>query len=143
MMKLEEWLLNHYRNWERQTGRKQSGSEFARWIGVKQPTLNRWMNGDSIPAADNLRRLARKLGPDIYQVVGQEIPDDLFPDALAGLTPSLRGRLESAIAETREAYHARKIITDSPEADRIAMEIFGKHGLIYKSTSISDSESPK
>lgn len=43
---------------------------FARYLGVKQPTLNRWMSGDNPPDGDNLQKLADKLGYEIYVIAG-------------------------------------------------------------------------
>ena len=76
IMNLKEWLLEEYRKWERKTGRRQSMTAFARFLGVKQPTLNRWMIGDNLPDGNNIRKLAEKLGPEIYDIMGLTRPDD-------------------------------------------------------------------
>ncbi len=133
---LPKWLLDHFRKWEAATGRKQTVSEFARWLGIKQPTVNRWMTGDSTPAGENLRRLAHKLGPEIYDVLGVPRPED--PSGLEDLPEALRERLEAALVETRDAYHKRKIGLDDPEAERIAIEIFERNGFKYIKTENED-----
>lgn len=77
------------------------------------------MNGDSDPEGENLRLLARKLGPEIYAIVGQTPPDDLFMDEhlepLAELLLSLPEKKRKAFRESLVAYAidlARQVIDD-------------------------------
>ncbi len=136
--KLSAFMNKHFRQWEDLQGSKQPVTAFARWLNMNQVTVNRYMNGDSEPEGDNLRQLARKLGPEIYEVLGREVPADLESPDLSELPESLRERLESAIVETRDAYHARKISLDDPEAEKIAISIFERFGFKYNSTKKSD-----
>jgi transcriptional regulator with XRE-family HTH domain len=67
---LSTWLIDKFREWEHATGRKQSVMEFARYLDVTQPSLTRWMAGDHPPTGKNIRKLADKLGPEIYYLLG-------------------------------------------------------------------------
>ena len=138
---LAEFMMRHFRAWEKESGRRQTVSAFARFLGMNQVTINRYMNGDSKPEGKNLRKLAKRLSPEIYLIVGEEIPDDFYALDLTGLPPSLIKRIESAIVETRDAYHARKINIEDPEADRIATSIFERYISKYNSMTSDDSES--
>jgi len=75
MKTLNRWILEQYWEWERQTGRANSISEFARQMGIKQATMFRYLQGDSEPTGKNLTILAQKLGYQAYVHAGL-IPDD-------------------------------------------------------------------
>lgn len=77
-MAQQEWFLTKFREWEASTGRKQTEAAFAKFLHLKPPTLNRWMTGSATPTGENLRMLARRLGSEIYTIVGQPIPADLY-----------------------------------------------------------------
>jgi transcriptional regulator with XRE-family HTH domain len=76
-MKYNDWLINKFGEWERKTGRRQSYSAFARYLGVKQSSLSQWLAGNYPPADDNLRKIANKLGFEIYDILGIARPDPL------------------------------------------------------------------
>jgi len=73
--KLSTWLNKKLQEWEWKKGRRQSVSEFARYLDVKQPSLTRWMAGDNPPTGGNLKKLADKLGVEIYEVLGLPRPE--------------------------------------------------------------------
>lgn len=73
-----EFLNRNFREWEISRGRRQTVTSFARYLGVKQPTLNRWMTGDNPPTGDNVHKLAAKLGYEIYDIVGGEPPSPIL-----------------------------------------------------------------
>ena len=75
MEKLPAWLTRKFREWESKTGRRQSLSAFARYLGVKQPSLSHWINHDNPPSYENIEKLAEKLGPEIYDIMGMPRPD--------------------------------------------------------------------
>ena len=68
MEEFPEFLLRKFREWESTTKKRQSATAFARYLGVKQPTLTRWLNGDNPPDLPNIQKLAKKLGNEIYLV---------------------------------------------------------------------------
>lgn len=37
--------------------------------------MSRWMTGDNPPSYEHIERLASKLGPEIYDIMGMERPD--------------------------------------------------------------------
>lgn len=133
---LPKWLLERFREWESNSGRKQSVSAFARWLGIKQPTVNRWMTGDSNPEGENLRKLARKLGPEVFDVLG--LPRLEESDQLDEIPSHLRLRLKKAFREVKDEYEARQITLEDPEAERIAIEILERNGFKYTSTENDD-----
>ena len=70
---LSSYLTRKFREWEASTKRHQTITAFARWVGVSQPSMARWMNGDNIPTeAQNINKLIERFGddPEIYQILG-------------------------------------------------------------------------
>ena len=129
-----EWFLQKFREWELKTSRKQTESAFAKYLGVKPPTLNRWTNGNATPQGENLRLLARKLGPEVYDILGLVRPD-LIPIPLDALPTGFKTELSAALEEIKAAFTARSISDpDSPAAIALASSIFEQHGFKVTST---------
>lgn len=79
MTAFTNWLQLKFEEWEKSKGRRrQSYAEFARYLEVSAPSLNRWLMGDVAPTGDNLQKLADKLGYEIYVVLGIEPPYPQF-----------------------------------------------------------------
>ena len=89
MESFPQFLVRKFREWEISTKRKQSVSSFARYLGVKQPSLSRWMTGDNPPDLEHIQKLAAKLGPEIYEILGFEKPEHAVKEwqALYDLAP--------------------------------------------------------
>lgn len=47
-----------------------SQNAFAQWIGITPTALSLYMNGNRQPSGDAVHKLATKLGPDVYNVLG-------------------------------------------------------------------------
>jgi transcriptional regulator with XRE-family HTH domain len=74
-MTFSNWLQNKFLEWEKSTGHRQSYAAFARYLKVKQPTLNRWLNDGIIPSYDYIILLGYKLSPEIYDILNIPKPD--------------------------------------------------------------------
>lgn len=81
MVEFREWLNKKYIDWRGDSfGNDRSISDFARWIGVSQSTLNEWMQGNVKPSTRAVPKIAAKY-PDVYEVLGMASPASPF-DAL-------------------------------------------------------------
>lgn len=117
-MTFKEWLYQKFHEWEKSTGERQTGVSFARYLGVTQPTLSSWLNGKYIPKGRGLAILAKKLGYDVYEVVGLPTPtiDDLSDDDIQMLDllnrcpTELRGRVVAVFSELIAVIEAYGII---------------------------------
>lgn len=69
-MEVAEWLNAKFLEWERKEGTRKTMVQFARYIGVAQPSLSEWMRGKYVPKGQNLAKIAEKLGYEIYDVLG-------------------------------------------------------------------------
>lgn len=106
--------MRKFVEWEQTQPRRQSYSAFARWLGVKVPTMAQWRVGNNLPSYDMATLLADKLGAEVYDVLGFARPTDL----LDGFPPRIREALLSA----REIIISRGLSGDSPEAVAVITE---------------------
>jgi len=68
------WLNTRFLEWEKEQGKRQTISAFAKFLGVPQPSLSNWMAGVHEPSGDSLFKIATKLGREIYDLLGIENP---------------------------------------------------------------------
>ena len=87
-MDFSSWMMEKFKEWEQDQPRGRSSfTAFARYLGVKQPSLTRWMAGDNPPDAGNIQKLSEKLGPEIYEILGFARP------SIPSITIPLLGRI--------------------------------------------------
>lgn len=67
---LAKYLEEEFRKYYILSGGRRSQTDFARWLGISPTNLSKYMNGVQAPDAKNQDRLADKLGPGIYDVLG-------------------------------------------------------------------------
>ena len=120
-----QWINEKYIEWA--NGRK-SETQFAQWLGISQATFNAWQRkARGVPKSQVLiEKIASKLGPEIYDILGIERPD-FNSVSLDSLPSDIRTELESTLREMKERSE-RQYIADpnSPEARALAIELFGK-----------------
>lgn len=73
--KFQKWLDEKYIDWCSFCGERKTLTEFAAFLGLKNATLNQWMNGHSIPRRELLFALWKKYGSEVYGVCGFEVPE--------------------------------------------------------------------
>lgn len=129
---ISDWLNKEFLKWERKTGGRQTYKAFAEYLGVKYTTFSSWMNQGAEPGGDNVRRIAEKLGNEIYILLGVEPPPPSI--SLESFPLEFRALLERAANEVDRELARRKITGEDPEAERIVIEIFEKYGLKYTET---------
>ncbi|MCI0551281.1 MAG: hypothetical protein L0287_10020 [Anaerolineae bacterium] len=77
-MKFSRLLETRYLEWRgrQKEGEKTTETEFAQWLGFSISTVSTWWNGKSEPNDEKIiRRLAQKLGDEVYDSLGRERPD--------------------------------------------------------------------
>lgn len=72
---LGEWLENKFIAWMSETGRHRTVSEFAAWLDIPRPLLSRYLNGQRQPSRENVDKIAARLGPEVYDLLGLQRPD--------------------------------------------------------------------
>jgi len=135
MATLKDWLNQKFVEWEKNQGHKQSYYAFARYLEVSQSALSQWMMGSSQPDGEDLPVIAKKLGPEIYEIMGLSRPGAEKQQQMVSavhLPPDIRQHLANAINEADQALRQARIQSDTAEARRITLEILAKWGFIYK-----------
>lgn len=74
MNNFSTWLNTQFMDWEKGMGRRQTVSAFARYLEVPQPSLSRWLNGDTTPDPQNVLKIALKFGPVAFDILGMKRP---------------------------------------------------------------------
>lgn len=141
-MKFSEWLTKKYIAWRGNAiGNERSISDFAKMVGVSQPTMSHWMSNEGrLPRSkNNIQKLVDALGYEVYDVLGLPRSDA----SLDQLPPEMRSRLERATTEIKTALEESGTSPDSPEAEQIAIEIMARHGFEYVGSSEDDLTSIK
>jgi transcriptional regulator with XRE-family HTH domain len=73
---LSKWLNARFLKWQSDSGRKRTTVEFAKYLGLGRGTVTQWMDGArERPKALYVQKLAEKLGPDLYDVLGLARPE--------------------------------------------------------------------
>ena len=75
MMSFQEYLFSKLQDFEKEQGRRISLDSFAGNLGVSRPLVSYWLSGKTKPSAENIRILASKLGPEVYDILGLTRPD--------------------------------------------------------------------
>ena len=102
--KTAEYLNSKFLEWQNQTRRRRTVTEFASYLDVSYTSLVGWMNGVHPPSLANVRKLSGKLGPEIYDVMGMTPPLDEV--SLESLPPDLRADLDAAMRDMARALEA-------------------------------------
>lgn len=106
------WLESKFIDWMVQTGkRRKTLTAFAEWVGVSPSMMTRYMHGTMCPTGENVKKIAEKLGVEIYDLLGLARPDEE-----AQALVSLFGRLDSP-HRTRLLAFAQQFLTEQ-EASR-------------------------
>ena len=92
-MKWQEWIREKYNDWRGdEIGRGGSVSAYARHIGVKQQTMNSWINDGAVPnEASSISALVSRYGGEVYDILGiSPVIDADDQDALREIAAILR-----------------------------------------------------
>lgn len=117
-MNFPQLLEAKYLEWRKNEGGKKTETEFAEWLGFKISTVSTWWNNKSKPNDEKIiRRLAQKLGDEVYDALGMERPDsrlvfinEHWQDASDELQRSVHEQLQKDIAknEAQRTHRERK-----------------------------------
>ncbi len=138
--KVSEWLNKKFVEWRaKQTERKAGIAQFAEYLNLSRNTLNNYMNKGQEPEGENLKRIAQKLGSEIYEIVGK-VPPNPFTQAIVAIL----NKLEESQQEEKAEVMLRSLdeSEDDPEIQaliRDARQELEKH---RKQKSGAENEKP-
>jgi transcriptional regulator with XRE-family HTH domain len=65
-MSIASYLFDEFLKWQAEQGERKTVVDFAQFLSVPESTLSEWMSGKYIPKGKNLKKLAIRLGSQIY-----------------------------------------------------------------------------
>lgn len=78
-MDFRQFLEMKFLEWQKESGGRKTVSEFAAYLGVSQQSVSNWWNNLRIPQGENVDKIAKKLGIEVYDILGIDRPDpDLY-----------------------------------------------------------------
>lgn len=81
--KVTQWIMDKFLDWQKQQGQRRTITDFSEYIGVGNATVTKWLNGDRTPRGVYVDIVARKLGDEIYELMGmQKKPKSTLHDAV-------------------------------------------------------------
>jgi len=69
-MTIADWLNKKFLEWEQSQGKRKTLGQFSEYLEVSRISLSDWINGKYAPNAQNIGKIAEKLGLEIYDLVG-------------------------------------------------------------------------
>jgi transcriptional regulator with XRE-family HTH domain len=100
MNNLSDWLTKQYIDWMDEQGEIKTQTEFAEWIGIDKVTLSRYIGGRrKNPDKETIKKIADKLGPEIYDTLGLARPDPQLQE-LTSIWHMLAEKTKEDILET-------------------------------------------
>lgn len=64
--------------WEAEVGHRRTVSEFAEWLNIPRSLCSRYLTGSRSPSRSNMELIAIKLGPEVYDLLGLQRPDEVL-----------------------------------------------------------------
>lgn len=111
-LKFSDFINEKYEDWRRKQGEgeKRTVTRFAEWLGIPQSTVATWLSGGYPPSNEGtIRKLADKLGPDVYDILGIKDPFVIeIMNKLDKLTPENRAKAEALIKKLSDAETKRR-----------------------------------
>lgn len=122
-------------------GNTRSITDFADYVGVKQPVMSSWMKkGGKIPRSQgSITKLVRAFGPEVYDILGLPRPGSSEDLDLSLLPDDMRRRLKAATRETSRVLEERGLY--GAEAENETIRIFEQFGFRYTKTDTSNDAS--
>lgn len=98
-----QFLQMKFLEWQQHLGERKTVLDFARYLDVSQQNISNWWNEERRPQGENIRKLADKLGLEVYDALGLERPDaGLY--VLTKYWNDLPEEIQQAITQKAEEY---------------------------------------
>lgn len=121
--KFTQFLLQHFREWEKLQGMRMPEAAFAEYLGFNKSLVNRWMNGKTPPSPEHAFELALRLKTlEVYDAL--DIPEEKPDETLFRLqvnweqfSESEQERIGEMLesVEKRQAQQAAKAAQSKPK----------------------------
>lgn len=102
-MDFRQWIENKYLQWQSNQGGRRTVMQFAEYLQLSQQTVSNWLNGTRQPTGENIRKIAEKLGLEVYDVLGLQRPNPVL-HYITKHWDDLPLELQNKFMEEAEAY---------------------------------------
>jgi transcriptional regulator with XRE-family HTH domain len=126
------WFNRRWAEMDAREGDRTTQQELADRIGITRSAVAQYASGRQIPDDDNLDKIAKFFGYDVYDVLEKPGP----PDDFSKFPPEYAARLRKVAGEIEAMLNSGKFAPGSPEHDAAAREIFSRNGLDLKDIDI-------
>ena len=137
-MNFSEWITRKCVEWRGdRIGSDISIEKFGELFGASHQVISLWMTKPDVKPRSHkyITALVAKYGEEVYDILGYPKPQEKSP--YSAFPPGMRERLLAAQREVETELARLGLTGNSQEAERIAIEILGKHGFKYNATSTS------
>lgn len=102
--KVRQWIMDKFLDWQKQSRDRKSVTEFSAYLGIGNTTVTKWLNGDRTPRGVYIEMVARKLGDEIYELVGTKKKDrsSLMDSLYEELLPEQQEKVDGLIRKFAE-----------------------------------------
>ena len=136
-MTIAECLNRKFLEWELSQGKRKTLGQFSEYLGVSRISLSDWINGKYVPKSQNIGKLAEKLGPEIYDLVGIPRPKPHQLDEKTEELIQLIGQFSPEIQMDMIRVYQKLIpylfehqITDEDKIRELISRMFSDKGLV-------------
>jgi transcriptional regulator with XRE-family HTH domain len=107
-----DFLVQRFVDYRQREGWNKSQAEFADWLGVNNSTLSTWMLGRRVPTGNHIHTLAQKLGPEVYDLLGEprRTPDDPVLQKWIGLFYSIPSGQQESVVDFLGELESEKLV---------------------------------
>jgi transcriptional regulator with XRE-family HTH domain len=108
-----KWLELQYINWMKDRGEVISQGEFASYLELDPMNLSNYINSKrKMPDPDSIEKIAAKLGPEIYDVLGLARPDPQLKQLTAVWHLLSQDQIRRILAIALEDHRTTAVPTD-------------------------------
>ena len=104
-MKFSRFFELKFLEWQHSQGGRKNVEDFAIHLGIAQSTASSYMNGKRLPEGETLRKIANKLGLEVYDALELPRPNP-YLHIVTRLWEYIPEEIQKRISEEAEKYEA-------------------------------------
>jgi len=136
-MTFKEFLNKKHLEYQISQERTISAKEFAQWLGVSPTSYSNWINSGYKPDLYRVQALAKKLGMEIYDVLGIPKPPTTIDVEISQLPVDLQIQLRNFVSEVSASLAG--VNPESDEAEAIVKSAMERFGFTFKAKESSSN----
>lgn len=106
------WFNRKWAEWDTKEERRTTQQELAAYLDISRSAIAQYVSRRQIPEGQNLANIAKRFGPEIYEILGLPVPELDIPPEFSALEDLVRSSVRAA-----------GVPMGSPEAAKIVISI--------------------